>query len=94
MTDRKSWDEIRKLSDDDLYAMLGSEPSYFEPSSTPEHLILGFKFPKDAGAIKAGRERVSSVLSAYRAKICERWRSFRRLEQACRSLRSLYWYMK
>ena len=76
--DRRVWESLQRLPDDDLYAMLGVGGSPdFEPSSTPESLLFGVRFDKTELAIEAGRARFWRLLQACREAICRTWRSLK-----------------
>ena len=57
--ERRSWESLTTLTDDELYSMLGTEPMYQGPSSKPEYLIIGATFEKTKAAIEAGRKRLT-----------------------------------
>ncbi len=71
--DRKYWLSIRTLSDDDLYAMIASGPSDFEPTTSADALLVGIRFEKTAAAMAEGKARLGRTLEAAREGICKRW---------------------
>lgn len=79
--DQRSWKSILDLKDDDLYAMLGAEPAYFQPSSTPEFLLVGIKFNKTKQTIARGKKRLRQILVASRDVICKRWESLKKQQK-------------
>jgi len=77
--DRKSWRALQDLEDDDLYAILGSVPTYQAgPRSFPEYLLIGVRFPKTREAIASGKKRFERFLRASRSEICKRWDSLKK----------------
>ena len=73
-SERRSWESLAELSNDDLYSILGAEPTYQGPSSTPEYLLIGVRFEKTKAAIEAGQKRLRWIMESSRTEICERWR--------------------
>lgn len=75
--ERSYWESIKDFTEEDLYAILGDEPTYFEPSITPDYLLFGVKYPKTPETIGRGTKRYNFVFEAVRAKICEKWKLIR-----------------
>jgi len=78
-TDKKSWESLQRLNEDDLYAMLGAEPAgFYQPISAPESLLVGYLFDKTTETIARGKHKFSQILDVVRKKICEKWKSLKK----------------
>jgi hypothetical protein len=81
--DKKTWESLQLLREEDLYAMLGSEPKgFYQPISAPESLLVGYLIPITAETIAKGRDWLSRILPVIREKICERWKKLRQKTSA------------
>lgn len=76
--DQRALRAIQDLSDDDLYAILGTnEPIYYQPNSTPEYLLVGLRFEKTKAAIARGKKKLRQISAASHNSICEHWESLK-----------------
>ena len=71
--DQKSLEAVGNLGDDDLYAILGAEPMYYQPTPSPDALLIEFRFEKTKQTIAKGKKRFRQLLEIIRDPICERW---------------------
>ena len=76
--EQRSLESIGDLGDDDLYAMLGAEPIYYQPSSSADSLLIGLRLEKTRGAITRGKKRLRQLIDTIRDPICERWDSLKK----------------
>jgi hypothetical protein len=77
-TDRKTWQSLQSLSDEDLYALLGGEPTgFYQPISAPESLLVTVEFRKTAETIKRAIKKLGRIKEVIREEICKAWKSLK-----------------
>ena len=84
--ERRRWQDLQRISLDDLYAALGSDVQGPAAVSVAQGLLIDVVFERTGKTIAAGRARVDLAVRACRGPICERWAAVRKAHAAAKPL--------
>jgi len=74
----EAWAAYDKLTERELYAILGSPPSAEVPFRSDENLVIGNWFKITGRSVERGRRVYAAFLARTRERVCPKWREFER----------------
>ena len=77
-TQRLQYQNLAELEEDDLYAILGGDPSFRKPRRQADALSLGIVYRKTSAAVRRGKSRVAKFMTEAKKIICQEWSEFKR----------------
>ena len=74
--EREAWQVFDQLSEDELYAIVGSPPVLGVPLRAEENLVLGTWIKVTRESVKRGRAEIAKVTRDVKGRLCPAWREF------------------